>query len=237
MQAKAIKGVLFDKDGTLLHYEETWAGINRLAAERAAAGNHELAAHLLAVAGVDPETGKTRSGSALAAGNSDEIAELWAQNGALQSKSQLVAELDAIFSSSMLSASAILGAKDLLRSLKKNGLSLGVASSDSEAAIRKFLQATGLAPYIDFVTGYDSGNGHKPSPGMLLAFCAACGLEPEDVLVVGDNPQDIIMARQGRAGLAVGVLTGTGTHAELAAMADAVLPDILGIPKLISFQQ
>lgn len=232
MNRPDIRGVLFDKDGTLLHFEESWGRTNRSAALLAAGGEQGLAQQLLVAAGVDPDTGKTRSGSVLAAGNSSEIAELWAAVGARLPETQLVAELDGLFGSSMQTASAIEGTASLLEMLKAKGLILGVASSDSEAAIRIFLQTTGLAHHFDFVTGYDTGHGHKPSPGMLDAFCRSCDLASASVAVVGDNPQDILMAREGRAGLAIGVLTGTGTEEELKSLADVVLADITGLTAL-----
>jgi len=235
MTRPQIHGVLFDKDGTLLHFEETWGRNNRAAALMAAEGDGDLAQSLLVAAGVDPETGKTRSGSVLAAGNTSEIAELWTSIGARVHGDRLVDELDIIFGNSMKQASAIEGTATLLEALRSRGLKLGVASSDSETAIRVFLETTGLAHHFDFVTGYDTGHGHKPDPGMLEAFCRACGLPSGTVAVVGDNPQDMMMARSGRAGLAVGVLTGTGSEEELRSLADVVLTDITGLSALLDY--
>lgn len=229
MQHKTIRGILFDKDGTLLHYEDTWGNINRKAASYAAHGDPDLTRQLLTVAGVDPLSGMTRSGSALAAGNTAEIAELWKENGSPQPIDKLMVELDRIFSGSMLTAKAVPGTLQLLALLKERDIIVGIASSDSEAAIHAFAQSTDIAPYIDFIVGYDSGFGHKPSSGMLDAFCRVCNLDPADVLVVGDNPQDMMMARAGHAGIAVGVLTGTGIEEELADLADLVMPDITGL--------
>lgn len=235
MTRPQIHGVLFDKDGTLLHFEETWGRNNRTAALMAAEGDSDLAQRLLVAAGVDPETGRTRSGSVLAAGNTSEIADLWAAIGACVPRARLVSELDIIFGNSMKQASAIEGTEALLENLRSKGLKLGVASSDSETAIRVFLKTTGLAHHFDFVTGYDTGHGHKPDPGMLVAFCEACGLPSGTVAVVGDNPQDMMMARSGRAGLAVGVLTGTGSEEELRSLADVVLADITGLSDLLDY--
>ncbi len=40
--SRAIRGVLFDKDGTLLDYAATWMTANRVAALAAAGGDPEL---------------------------------------------------------------------------------------------------------------------------------------------------------------------------------------------------
>ena len=50
--------------------------------------------------------------------------------------------------------------------------------------------------------------------------------------MVGDNRHDLEMARAGGAGLAVGVLSGTGTRETLAPMADVILDSIADLPGL-----
>jgi len=48
--------------------------------------------------------------------------------------------------------------------------------------------------------------------------------------MVGDNRHDLDMARAGGCGLAVGVLSGTGTRASLASIADVVLDSVADLP-------
>ena len=74
----AIKGILFDKDGTLLDYVATWMPLNHKAALAAAGGDQGLADRLLAAGGYDAATDRVRSGSPLAAGTNREIAVCWA---------------------------------------------------------------------------------------------------------------------------------------------------------------
>jgi phosphoglycolate phosphatase len=59
----AIKGVLFDKDGTLLDYFETWMPVNRELSLAVADGDEALAQRLLVAIGYDPEQGLVRPGS------------------------------------------------------------------------------------------------------------------------------------------------------------------------------
>ena len=65
----------------------------------------------------------------------------------------------------------------------------------------------------------------KPAPDPVFAVCQALGSEPPRVAVVGDSPADLAMARAAGAGLVVGVLSGVGTAADLAA-ADVVLGSV-----------
>jgi phosphoglycolate phosphatase len=86
---------------------------------------------------------------------------------------------------------------------------------------------------VDYVAGYDSGFGTKPEPGMVLGFCAATGLDPTEIAVVGDNNHDLHMGRNAKAGVTVAVLTGTGSRESLAAASDYCLNDITELEGLL----
>ena len=68
---------------------------------------------------------------------------------------------------------------------------------------------------------------------MVLGFCAATGLAPAEVLVVGDTDRDMMMARAAGAGLAVGVLTGATPREPLEALADHVIASVLEIETIL----
>ena len=73
----AIRGILFDKDGTLLDYHKTWMPVNRAVASRVAGGDPVLTETLLTSGGYDPVRDRMVSGTLLAAGNNFQIAEHW----------------------------------------------------------------------------------------------------------------------------------------------------------------
>ncbi|MCT4555517.1 MAG: HAD family hydrolase [Pelagimonas sp.] len=232
MDLSTIKAILFDKDGTLLKYEETWGPVNRKAALAAAGQDQDLANRLLAATGYDLETGTVQVGSTLGAGNSQEIARAWAQLGAVLSEQELVDMLDRYFSDAMQDAVPVQNIGGVTQAFHAQGYTLGVASSDSENAIHVFLASQGLSSFYDFVVGYNSGYGHKPDPGMLNAFCDQHSLDPAQVAMVGDNPQDMEMACRAKAGLRIAVLSGNGTAKDLEPLADFTLNDISELPVL-----
>jgi phosphoglycolate phosphatase len=223
---RSLRGLLFDKDGTLLDYAASWIPINAEAADLAARGDARLAAHLLQVGGADPVTGRVSADSVLAAGATTEIAAVWVAAGAPYDAGSLTAAIDELFRRSAANVVPVTDLAALFARLKARSLKLGIASSDNEAAIRATTERFGIADLVDFVAGYDSGFGKKPDPGMFFAFCGATGLVPGEVAMIGDNNHDLRMGRAGGAGLTIAVLTGTGTRESLAAESDLCLGSI-----------
>ncbi|MEP4979083.1 HAD family hydrolase [Ascidiaceihabitans sp.] len=232
MKIGDIKGILFDKDGTLLKYEETWAPINRKAAFAAASQNENLADKLLVSTGYDLATKTVQAGTILGAGNSEEIAQAWMMSGARLSEPDLIELLDGIFTEAMQSAVPADNVGGVVRAFHGQEYKLGVASSDSEQAIKVFLDSLGLTPFFGYTAGYNSGYGHKPEPGMFEGFCRKLKLKPSQVAMVGDNPQDMEMARHANAGLCIAVLSGNGKIDDLKPLSDFILDDISQLPEL-----
>jgi phosphoglycolate phosphatase len=58
-------------------------------------------------------------------------------------------------------------------------------------------------------------------------------LAAAEVMVVGDNRHDLEMGRSARAGLVVGVLSGTGSRETLMSFADHVLESIIDLETLL----
>ncbi len=229
-----IRGILFDKDGTLLDYNATWVPLNRAVARFAAGGDETLAQLLLEQGGQDDAAGIVKPGSLLAACNTHEIAGAWTKLIPGHDQDDLTRIMDDIFQrEGAETAVPIKGLRDILLALKGHGLKLGIATSDSEAGAIATLSPFDVLSCFDFIAGYDSGHGVKPGPGMVDGFCTACNLGPAEVAVVGDNVHDLEMGRNAKAGLAIGVLSGTSETKDLAPLADHVLKDIGGLENLL----
>ncbi|MFC5759558.1 HAD family hydrolase [Rhizobium sp. GCM10022189] len=228
-----IRGILFDKDGTLLDYDESWLPVNRELARIAAEGDADLADRLLAACGMDPATGHIVPDSLLAAGNTRQIAEGLVAAGSRVDVVELTIKLDTLFSNASEFSVPVTDLAAFFGRLHRRGFKLGIASSDNERSIRRTAERFGISGYVDYIAGYDSGFGSKPEPGMVLGFCAATGLAPEEVAMVGDNNHDLHMGRNARTGLTIAVLTGTGSRESLSGAADHVFDDITEIEALL----
>ncbi len=233
-----IKGVLFDKDGTLIDFTATWRDAIERIADQLAGGDADLTLTLCDAVGYDRRTQVFLPGSPVVAGSVDMVAELMASILPEWSASQI--EKLANRTALEMGADDLAPAprlKETLVALRAMGLSLGVATHDAEATAHANLIALGVADQFDFVAGYDSGHGHKPGPGMPNAFAAAIGVLPSETVMVGDSVHDLGAGRAAGCALSVGVLTGPATEAELAPEGDIVLPSIADLPDVITRRQ
>lgn len=228
-----ITGILFDKDGTLLDFDKSWAPVNRKASLFAAAGDEILADRLMVICGMDPLTGKVSSGSLFAAAAPSEIATAMSNAGALFDADELTRHLDRIYVEGARNAVPVTDLASLFQRLKGRGLRLGIASSDNEASIRLVAERMGLLAYLDYIAGYDSGHGVKPHRGMIDGFARSQGIDVSEIAMVGDNTHDLHMAHNAKAGLAIGVLTGTSGQEALEPFAHYVLPSVDDLEALL----
>jgi phosphoglycolate phosphatase len=225
-----MRGILFDKDGTLLDFEATWDPVFQRLALEAAGGDEAGALRLLVAGGYLPEAGRYRPGSVLAAGASDAVAALLYPGLAAEAQAERIAHIDRAFHDHGSAHSVeIEGAVNILVELAGLGYVMGVATHDSTAASKAGLAALGMADYLPHIFGYDAVANRKPAPDLVHLFCAATGLLPEDVAVVGDNVNDLGMARSAGA-VAIGVTSGNSSAADLAPFADAILDSIRDLP-------
>ena len=228
MSFQGLRGILFDKDGTLFDFQATWGNWARELLHRIAGAETGRARAMAEALRFDLQTGRFHADSPVIAGTGDEVVDLLAPY-ARMSRAAL-SELVAGEAARAPLAPAV-PLRPLLTRLRAAGLRLGVATNDYEAVARRHLAAE--ADLFDVIAGFDSGHGGKPAPGMLLAFAEQCGLRPDEILMVGDSRHDLQAGRA--AGMrTLAVLTGVATEADLDDLADAVRPDIGHLPALLS---
>ena len=226
-----FRGILFDKDGTLLDFEATWAPLFRALALELAGGDPAAARALLVAGGLDPRSGRIEAGSVLGAGTTHDIVRLWFPSLSGVSFRAMAARIDGRFNAHGASRSiAVPELIETLQTLEDAGYTMGVATNDATEAAIAALRGVGADRYLPHVYGYDSVARPKPAPDIVHGFAAAIGATPAEVVVIGDNLHDIAMARAAGAGAALGVLTGNSSREHLAGQADAVLVSIRDLP-------
>lgn len=226
-----IDAIIFDKDGTLFDFANTWGEFGRSMLLRLSNGDEDRATELGRVIGYDFEQGKYTEDSIVIAATVEEIAEVLIAHV----DGVILQEIIDLMNSEAASAPQVPAVPlvPFLEGLQNAGIKLGVATNDSEHPALQHLESVGIRGHFDFVAGYDSGHGFKPGPGQLLAFAAHIGVEPSRIAMVGDSLHDLQAGRA--AGMTtIGVLTGLAEADALAPMADVILPDIGHIPEWLT---
>lgn len=91
------------------------------------------------------------------------------------------------------------GVVNYLESAKEFGLKVGIASSSGEEWIQSHLDRLQLTGYFGTVVTADDVNNVKPEPDLFLLALKKMGLHPDEAIVLEDSPNGITAAH--RAGL------------------------------------
>jgi HAD superfamily hydrolase (TIGR01509 family) len=106
------------------------------------------------------------------------------------------------------------GAADLLRTTKKAGLAVVLATSASEAEAEHLTAAVAADDAVDFVTTQADVDASKPDPDLVRPALDKARLRPDDALFVGDTVWDVDAARRADV-RCVCVLSGGISEGEL----------------------
>lgn len=231
--SKTIKGLLFDKDGTLFDFHATWGVWCAGFIADVSNGDAGLASALANAMDYDLENKAFLPSSVMITDSMDGIMD--AVHSALPHWDRLELTEYVIETGSNAPQTPVTALAPLLGRFRANGLKVGLATNDNEIAGRAHLNSVSILEYFDFISGCDSGFGAKPEPGMLHGFSDAMGLHPSEVAMVGDSTHDLKAGRA--AGMVnIGVLTGPAVTEDLAPYADVVLRDIGEIPEWLGLK-
>lgn len=232
----SIRGILFDKDGTLIEMDPMWLPAWENAAHQVAtrAGHPALADAMLRKVGYHRATGTFDPNATLLTGTLLDIIDAWETVLADKASGDLEPILQKVFAdASTRDPVPVTDVKALLGSLRRRGYVLGAATNDSTRKMQRMVDHLGLADVLAFHCGADAGHGGKPDPGMALAFCRETGLPPERVLMVGDSIVDALTTRAAGLGAVVGVRTGGTLTRDEEQIFDIVVDSIEDLPALL----
>ncbi|MEE9446551.1 MAG: HAD family hydrolase [Arenicellales bacterium] len=225
-----IKGLLFDKDGTLIDLTASWLPPIKQAASLVAthAKQPALADLLLKEGGYLAETNSWTPDSIIAFDSSEAMLACWGRLTNPELIASLSADIQNIVANALLHSVPLVKHIDgVFESLSKK-YTLGVASMDDVHNVKQTLKGLNLSQYTAFYCGADSGYGHKPSAGMVNAFCQQQNLKPNEIAVIGDSLHDLQMAKAAGS-LAIAVLSGASDRKTLTPYADFIIDDIIDL--------
>jgi phosphoglycolate phosphatase len=218
-----VKGVIFDKDGTIIDSHLYWGEIIR---RRAAAvsdklrAGPDLTAELIFSMGYDAASGRLRPEGPIALKSRTEVIKAVTGCVAAEGFALTETETEGIFSRvhgdflGKMDAyiKPLPGAGRILSALKAAGVPCVLVTSDSAASSSEILGLLGLSDSFVAVLGRESTPEQKESGRPAMVAAELLGLPPADLICVGDAPVDVLMA--GQAGLRGAVAVATGQIAE-----------------------
>lgn len=191
-----IRAILFDVDGTLLDSNDAHArawcdalhghGLQvpyELVRSKIGKGGDKL---LMEVAGIDDE--------------SDQGKALKASRGKILKQSYYGG------------LGPTKGARELLLGLQALGFRCIAATSAGKDDLAPLLRAAGVADLLTEHVTSDDADASKPSPDIIEAALERVGLGPDEAIMIGDTPYDIIAAK--RASVATIALRSGGWNDE-----------------------
>lgn len=236
-----IKGVIFDKDGTLFNYAEVWGPVAGRAADMilktfniASSKRAEVRQELFRILGLDDE-GHTYPDGILFNHERRVAAFFKLLSYCMKYRINPYTFKKILFSFLKDPAEGIVhelqrmdfsGVRELFGKLDGNGIKIAVVTNDTTVSAKTCLKNMGIDSYISFLRTKESNCRRKPDPEAIKQFCAYFGFTPEEVAVIGDAIADMKFALNGGVAYRVALLTGSGDEETLSGMADAVYPDI-----------
>ncbi|MED5383176.1 MAG: HAD-IA family hydrolase [Cyanobacteriota bacterium] len=219
-----VKGVLFDKDGTLSRSEphllqladdriaqalQIWRTQGRSALSEDALRQQLRDAFGRRDNGLDP------AGTLAVAARRDNLTSMatvlclqgcsWPEASRIASDSFDASDQSP---SGLPTISELLpGVDGLIEALDQAAVTMAVISNDTRDGIDQFLSHHDLHKRISGLWSADDAPS-KPDPGAVQALCAQCDLQPEDCALIGDAETDLTMATAAGIGVVLGFRGG-----------------------------
>lgn len=233
--------IIFDKDGTLIHFDAMWGGwvmelARRLEQEtetqllKRSRSQVSITERLFETLGYDPLTGRVLAHGALAATPMSQIRALTVnvlrEAGLASTIAESVVQSAWHIPDPVILAKPFTDLRALFIALRKRDIQIAIATTDDRAPTEATLTGLGLTEWVATMVCADDGIPAKPAPDMVLTICQRLAIDPTRAAVVGDSIADMRMGRAAGAGQVVGVLTGVSAAEDLASHADVILPSI-----------
>ncbi|KGE18620.1 HAD family hydrolase [Paenibacillus wynnii] len=234
------KGILFDKDGTLLDFMTMWGAWAELVlcgmedaialegsrfsgnASKLLGTEHDAEGRVI---GYDP-------GGPLPMATTEETHGIlaWQLYSAGVPWNDALTRVISISSEAMKEvrrrriAAPLRGLLPFLQQCAGASLKLGVVTSDESETTFEHLEWLGITSYFGSVVTRDRVNRGKPAPEMVELACRELGLAPHETILIGDSNADMQMGKAADLCLTVGI-SGKDGRMEHLLNADTVITD------------
>lgn len=201
-----MKGIIFDKDGTLLDFEAFWLPVTDAAVKDLA---HKFCVPVEAENSVKQKIGihegRVSRNSVLCAGTYAQMSEIvravFSDFGTEAAGKEMYRELCRAFEKNMFLGKVVPTTPDLrnlLQFLKTQGVKLFVATTDNVSITSECLKKLKTEDLFDGVFTDGAGYPPKPDPYIIGKIMRRYAVPSNDLMMVGDTCTDLLFARKGQ---------------------------------------
>ncbi|QPA24093.1 HAD family hydrolase [Mammaliicoccus fleurettii] len=215
--------VLFDKDGTLIHFDQSWTKIGIQLVDEVCAhykiDNRIEVYHKLGIR--DHQFVK---GSIMASGTLKDMINVFNAFTDVETTKWVSERSQQLIRQRQPEIELYEGVQTLLYELKQQSYQLGLVTSDNAVGVDKFIKTTQLEQVFDLLISTEGDQYEKPDARLLQPLWDM-GVQGEALVMVGDTDNDMLTGKNAGSALNVGVRTGLGQEATFEA-ADVVIDDV-----------
>ena len=219
-----IKAIIFDKDGTLSNSEECLLTLARTRIDFAEKKFKELKINnikiwllrklLISIYGLNQNSLSANASLAIASRDQNIISTATILTlfgfdwfNAILISQQIFEEVDVFLLNQQdnlkKERTLILGALDLLVSLKRKGVHIALMTCDTEKGIKEFIVRNNLEGVFDYLWSAEN-NPSKPKPEAVIELCKKMNLNPSDCALISDADTDLRMAKEAGIPIVIG---------------------------------
>ncbi len=181
MTKNTINAVVWDLDGTLIHFKIDWLRARREAIK--ILKKQGVPKHILTVKSSILDTIKlSREYFGLSGYNAEETEKI------IRTVDNVVNEIEY---EAALEATALTGIEKALEFIRMKNLKQAIYTFNTYRNAKVSLEKTGMLHYFDVIVCRDHVKNAKPHPEHLTKICNKLNVNPSNIIVIGDNYRDI----------------------------------------------
>ena len=238
-----IKGILFDKDGTLVDFFSLWLGAaeevtGEFLRKNSMPEDREMREYIMEAMGIKNNKADPKGGLAYKsyAEIAKDLEKALSKKNISISVREIGAQLEGVFTQYISGDDVCYietaDLKVLLEKLKRMEIYIGLATADTLYSALKCLESLNILAEFDYIGADDGVKRPKPYSDMFQEFQEKFSLKPEEIAVVGDTCNDMVFARQ-NGGIGIGVLSGVSEREDFGKEADYILASVEGLPAFL----
>ncbi|REI08852.1 HAD family hydrolase [Staphylococcus felis] len=227
----ALSWIMFDKDGTLIQFDQSWVKIGIQLIDDVCyhfkIKNKEDVYQKLGV--IDKQF---KEGSIMASGTLEDMIGIFNQFANQDTANWTSNRSQELIRQRVPENIMYTGVKEMLERLKNEGYHLGIVTSDNDEGVTQFLKQTDTEGLFECVIS-TNGDGYEKPDSRILQPLWDKGIKKDEVIIVGDTDNDILTGKNAHLLLSIGVRTGLGQAAQFEE-ADFVIDSVNELPNVLS---